>query len=96
MSKQYYVYILASKYQGTLYTGVTNNLVNRVYQHKNQLAEGFTKEYKIHRLVYFETCDDIYQAIKREKQLKKWKRHWKIQLIEKTNPDWNDLYYKLF
>lgn len=88
----YYVYILASKRNGTLYTGVTRNLVKRVYEHKNDLVEGFTKQYQVHNLVYFETHEDINEAIKKEKQLKKWKRSWKLQLIEKDNPNWKDLY----
>jgi putative endonuclease len=89
--KQYYVYILASKKDGVLYIGVTNNLERRTYEHKNGLIEGFTKRYKVKLLVYFETCSDINAAITREKQLKKWKRQWKIELIEKLNPEWKDL-----
>ncbi len=88
----YYVYILASGRNGTLYTGVTNNLTKRIYEHKNDLMEGFTKQYKIHDLVYFESYEDIKQAIMREKQIKKWKRYWKIKLINKFNPTWKDLY----
>jgi len=88
----YYVYILASKIGGTLYIGVTNDLVRRVAEHKLQLVESFTKEYGVVKLVYFEQFDDPENAIKREKRLKKWKRGWKIALIEKDNPDWNDLY----
>jgi putative endonuclease len=91
--KPYYVYILASKKNGTLYLGVTNDLVRRVYEHKNNLVEGFSKKYEIHRLVYFEVCEDIRAAIQREKNIKKWKRQWKIKLIEKNNPDWKDLYF---
>jgi putative endonuclease len=92
---QSYIYILASKKNGTLYIGVTNNLIKRVYEHKNNLADGFTKKYGIHLLVYFEIAEDITSAIKREKQLKEWRRAWKIQLIEKTNPQWKDLYETL-
>jgi putative endonuclease len=94
MSKErhYYVYILASKIGGTIYIGVTNDLVRRVYEHKEDLVDGFTKKYKIHRLVYFEQHSDIEAAIQREKQLKKRNRRWKIQLIEETNPNWVDLY----
>jgi putative endonuclease len=90
--KQYYVYILASKKNGTLYIGVTNNLLKRVYEHKNNLIGEFTKKYSVHNLVYYEAYSDIYGAIAREKQMKKWKRQWKINLIEKSNPSWKDLY----
>jgi putative endonuclease len=89
---QSYVYILASKTYGTLYIGVTSDLVKRVYEHKHSLVKGFTQKHRIHKLVYFECHDDIYEAIKREKQLKRWKRQWKINLIEKVNPSWKDLY----
>jgi putative endonuclease len=91
----YYVYILASKMGGTLYIGVTNDLIRRVAEHKLQLVESFTKEYGVVKLVYFEQFDDPENAIKREKRLKKWKRAWKIALIEKDNPDWNDLYAEI-
>jgi len=91
----YYVYIMASKKNGTLYIGVTNNLIKRVYEHKNDLVEGFTKKYCVHNLVYYEQTEDIKSAIQREKNLKKWKRQWRIELIEKMNPNWNDLYYDL-
>jgi putative endonuclease len=90
--KQYYVYILASKKNGTLYIGVTNDLIKRVYEHKNNLADGFTKKYNIHDLVYFEETNDVYEAIQREKQMKKWNRRRKINLIQAENPDWKDLY----
>ncbi len=90
--RQYYVYILASSKNGTLYIGVTSNLVKRVYEHKKGFISSFTKKYKVHKLVYFETTPDINAAITREKQLKKWKRQWKIDLIEKHNPNWKDLY----
>ncbi len=89
--KYYYVYILASKKNGTLYIGVTNHLIRRVYEHKNSLAKGFTKKYKVTQLVYYEDYNDIHNAIVREKQLKKWNRQWKIKLIEDMNPNWNDL-----
>lgn len=92
MGEHYYVYILASKIGGTLYIGVTNDLIRRVAEHKLQLIESFTKEYGVVKLVYFEQFDDPENAIKREKRLKKWMRDWKIALIEKDNPDWNDLY----
>lgn len=89
---QYYIYILASKKNGTLYIGVTSDLVRRIYEHKNDLVEGFTRKYGIHNLVYFEATESIESAIMREKQLKKWNRAWKINLIEKSNPAWKDLY----
>ena len=86
------VYILASGKNGTLYTGVTSDLVKRVWQHKEDLVEGFTKRYKVHALVYYELCDDMQSAIAREKQIKAGSRSKKIQLIERTNPEWLDLY----
>ncbi|OGP69188.1 MAG: hypothetical protein A2169_04785 [Deltaproteobacteria bacterium RBG_13_47_9] len=92
---QYYVYLLASKRNGTMYLGVTSNLIKRVYEYKNNLVSGFTQKYKIHNLVYYETTDDINSAITRKRQLKKWKRAWKIELIEKDNPGWKDLYFEL-
>jgi putative endonuclease len=88
----FYVYILASEIGGTLYIGVTNDLIRRVYEHKTKAAEGFTKQYGVDRLVYFEHFDNIEYAMLREKRLKKWKREWKIALIEKDNPNWDDLY----
>lgn len=87
---------MANKKNGTLYIGVTNNLSKRVYEHKNNIIEGFTKKYKIHRLIYFEETNDIQSAITKEKQLKKWNRKWKIELIEKQNPEWKDIYFDLF
>ncbi|HAT7072822.1 TPA: GIY-YIG nuclease family protein [Legionella pneumophila] len=84
--KQYVVYILASKAYGALYTGITSNLVQRIYQHKKGLTEGFTKRYNVHRLVYYEIHTDVYEAITREKRIKKWNRQWKINLIEQKNP----------
>jgi putative endonuclease len=87
----YCVYILASKRNGTLYTGMTSDLARRVYEHKNDLAEGFTKRYRVHDLVYFEPTEDFDSALKREKQIKAWKRQWKIELIQKNNPTWRDL-----
>jgi putative endonuclease len=92
MEKTYWVYILASALGGTLYIGVTNNLVRRIYEHRMGLADGFTKKYEVHRLVYFEQYHDVENAIRREKRLKKWNRAWKIRLIEEANPDWVDLY----
>ena len=91
MAKTYYVYILASKRNGTLYIGVTNNLERRMVEHKNGLAEGFTKKYKVYSLVHYEETKDIFAALQREKQLKKWNRKWKLELIERENPDWDDL-----
>jgi putative endonuclease len=90
-TKDYFVYILASERNGTLYVGVTSNLVKRVWEHKEEKIEGFTKKHNIKNLVYFEQTNDIVGAIAREKQLKKWNRSWKIKLIEKTNPKWRDL-----
>jgi putative endonuclease len=89
---QYYVYILASKIGGTLYTGVTNDLVRRVYEHRAGSVEGFTRKYGVTRLVYFEAHSSIEAAILREKQIKKWNRVWKVRLIEEKNPNWDDLY----
>jgi putative endonuclease len=83
---------MASKRNGTLYVGVTNNLQKRVYEYKNDLIEGFTKKYHVHNLVYYELYSHISDAINREKRMKKWKRQWKIELIEKANPQWRDLY----
>jgi putative endonuclease len=93
---QFFVYILASRIGGTLYIGVTNDLIRRVLEHREGKAEGFTKRHKVNRLVYFEVFDDVLQAIAREKRLKHWNRAWKIQLIEERNPNWDDLYPKLF
>jgi putative endonuclease len=90
--KQFYVYILSSKRNGTLYTGVTSDLRKRIYEHKNNLVEGFTKTYNVHLLVWYEVHEAAQSAIVREKQVKEWKRAWKLQLIEKDNPAWNDLY----
>ena len=91
MRKQYYVYILESRTK-TLYLGITNDLVRRVYEHKNKMIEGFTKKFNIDRLIYYEEFDDIEEAILREKRLKKWNREWKLNLIRTTNPDLEDLY----
>ncbi len=87
-----YVYVLASRRHGTLYIGVTNDLVRRVYEHKNGISAGFTQRYRVSLLVYYEAFDRIEDAIQRETRLKKWKRDWKIALIEEHNPDWRDLY----
>ena len=94
-TKQYYVYILFNKRNGTLYVGVTKDLVKRVWQHKNKVVEGFTKQYNIDKLGYYEVYNDINSAIEREKQLKGGNRKAKLELIELNNPDWNDLYYEI-
>ena len=91
----HYVYILASKPNGTLYIGATDDLIRRVYEHKNDLIEGFTRKYGIHILVYFEICENRQSANQRERQIKRWKRDWKIRLIESTNPRWKDLYAEI-
>ena len=93
-ARQYYVYILASKIGGTLYIGVTNDLIRRVYEHREKLAAGFTKKYGVTKLVYFEVHSEVEAAIMREKQMKKWNRAWKVRLIEESNPNWDDLYNK--
>ena len=93
--KKFYIYILANKYHGTLYIGLTSNLVKRIWEHKNNLAEGFTKKYQIHKLIYFEEYLDSQTALAREKNLKAWKRDWKIELIERQNKNWIDLYKDL-
>jgi putative endonuclease len=90
-----YVYILASATAGTLYIGVTSDLIKRISQHRNEIYPGFTQKHKAHKLVYYEEFGSIEKAIEREKKLKKWKRVWKIQLIEKSNPKWEDLFPKL-
>ena len=93
--KNYYVYILASERNGTLYIGITSDLIKRIYEHKNNIIKGFTQKYNIHNLVYYEQTLDIISAIQREKNLKKWRRKWKLDLIEKINPSWQDLYNSL-
>jgi len=89
--KQYYIYILASKRNGTLYIGVTNDLIRRIEEHKNGLAEGFTNKYNVKMLVYYEITENVQSALQREKALKKWNRKWKLALIESENPGWKDL-----
>ncbi len=89
---RYFVYIMTNQPNGTLYIGFTGDLAKRVYEHKTGTYEGFTSKYELGKLVYFEETNDVAEAIKKEKQLKKWNRDWKINLIEKNNPDWNDLY----
>ncbi|KAB2871061.1 MAG: GIY-YIG nuclease family protein [Bacteroidales bacterium] len=88
---QFYVYILASKKRGTLYIGFTNDIERRILEHKNNNSQGFTSKYNVHTLVYYETHKTSFEAFTRERQLKKWKREWKIKLIEKENPSWDDL-----
>ncbi|HTQ83693.1 MAG TPA: GIY-YIG nuclease family protein [Pseudolabrys sp.] len=91
----YYVYLLASERNGTLYLGVTNDLVRRVHEHKSKIVRGFSQRYDIGRLVWFETYDDPTNAIAREKDIKKWRRAWKLRLIEESNPQWVDLYEQI-
>jgi len=95
MRKYFYIYILASKRNGTLYIGFTSNLSQRIFEHKNHLLPGFTDTYNVDKLVYFERFEDVHDAIAYEKRLKEWKRNWKKDLIEKYNPEWNDLYDSL-
>ena len=92
----YYVYILTNRKNGTLYIGVTNNLIKRVFEHKNKVFKGFTEKYDINKLIYYECYDNVEYAIQREKRMKKWNRNWKIELIEKNNKEWKDLYLDLF
>ena len=87
-----YIYIMSNKINGTLYIGVTSNLLTRIWQHKSNLLKGFTQKYKLHKLVYYEEHPDVIVAIKREKVLKNWPRAWKLKLINRSNPDWEDLY----
>lgn len=89
---QHYIYLITNKKNGTLYIGVTRDLKKRIWQHKNQIVNGFSKRYNLKRLVYYEIYDDYWIAAEREKCMKKWNRDWKITLIEKENPEWNDLY----
>ena len=91
----YYIYILTNKINSVLYIGVTNDLQRRIYEHKNKLIPGFTRKYNLNKLIYFEHFENINDAIKREKQLKKWNRSWKEELINKENPKWNDLYNEI-
>ncbi len=95
MERQPSVYILSSKRNGTLYTGVTSNLIKRIWQHKNHAIEGFTKKYSIHFLVWYELHETMESAIQKEKNIKDWKRAWKLKLIEERNPVWDDLYNEL-
>ena len=95
MEKQPCVYLLASKRNGTLYTGVTSNLIKRIWEHKNNLVEGFTSKYSVHTLVWYEIHDTMGSAIQREKAIKNWNRAWKMKMIEELNPRWRDLYTDL-
>jgi len=95
MEKNFFVYILASGRNGTLYIGVTSDLRKRVWEHKEKIIDGFTKKYGVDRLVWFDRCPDAVSAIASEKRMKAWKRAWKLELIERTNPDWRDLYREL-
>ena len=95
MNKEYYIYLTTNKHLNVLYTGVTNNLIRRIYEYKNKLQKGFTKQYCVDRLLYYEICTDITNAILREKQLKGWSRKKKNELIEQLNPEWKDLYEEI-
>ena len=95
MDGQPAIYILASKRNGTLYIGVTSDIKKRVWEHREGVVDGFTKKYNVHMLVYYELFDEMYDAITREKRLKKWNRAWKIRLIEEKNPGWDDLWYEI-
>jgi putative endonuclease len=95
MQRQYYVYLLTNKPWGTLYTGVTNHLVRRTFEHKEGLAEGFTKQHGLKTLVWYEVHEDVTAAITREKQIKRWRRDWKVNLIQAMNPEWRDLYEEI-
>jgi putative endonuclease len=93
--RDYYIYIMASQRNGTLYIGVTNDLIRRVYEHRKGILPGFTKHYGVSMLVHFEQCNEVTTAIQREKQLKGWNRKWKLALIERDNPEWKDLWYEI-
>ena len=95
MDKEYYIYLLTNQNNNVLYTGITNNLIRRVYEHKNKLQEGFTKKYNVNRLVYYEVYSDIADAITREKQIKGWSRKKKNTMVNQSNPDWKDLYEEI-
>jgi putative endonuclease len=95
VNKQLAVYILASKRNGTLYIGLTSDLVKRIWEHKNNMVEGFTKRYRVHQLVWYELHESMESAIEREKRLKEWKRKWKLELIERTNPKRQDLFHTI-
>ena len=91
----YYIYILANKRRGTLYVGVTNNLIRRVFEHKNKLIAGFTERYDVNLIVWYQTSESVKSAIAHEKKLKRWRREWKIEMIETLNPEWVDLYQQI-
>ncbi|MBU0612897.1 GIY-YIG nuclease family protein [Patescibacteria group bacterium] len=93
--KKFYIYILTNKTNKVLYIGVTNDLIRRIYEHRNNLLKGFTQKYNVHKLVYYEATGNVLEAISREKSMKRWKRVWKEKLINKMNPDWDDLYEKI-
>lgn len=93
--QNYYVYIMTNKPKGTLYVGITNNLARRVFEHKNNITQGFTSKYKLHKLVFYNYSTDVSAAIEYEKRVKKWNRQWKIELIEDFNPNWDDLYNQI-
>ena len=95
MDKQPAVYMLANKRNGTLYIGVTSDLVKRIWQHKNNMVEGFTKRYGVHQLVWYELHENMQSALEREKRMKGWKRKWKLKFIESMNPNWRDLYHTI-
>jgi putative endonuclease len=95
MDRQYYVYIMTNKAYGTLYVGITNDLVRRTWEHRNSLIDGFTKEHELHDLVWFEVHDDVEEAIRREKLIKKWHRDWKVNLVQAGNPGWRDLFEEI-
>lgn len=95
MDSGFYIYILTNRRRGTLYVGVTANLVRRIIEHRQGTVPGFTTRYRLRRLVHFEHCREAHAAFTREKQLKRWRRQWKIQLIEATNPNWKDLYHEI-
>jgi len=95
MERQPCVYILASKKRGTLYTGVTSNLAKRIWEHKNNLVAGFTSRYSVHNLVWYEMSNTMDSVIQKEKEIKNWKRKWKIELVEQSNPEWRDLYFNI-
>jgi putative endonuclease len=95
VNKQHAVYILASKRNGTLYIGVTSDLIKRIWEHKNNMVQGFTKRYSVHHLVWYELHESMESAIRRENRLKGWKRVWKLELIERTNAEWQDLYHTI-
>jgi putative endonuclease len=92
MDRQFYVYLLASQAYGTLYTGITDDLIRRVWEHRNDVVPGSTREHRVHRLVWYEVHGSVREAITREKQIKKWNRDWKVNLIQRSNPGWEDLY----